>query len=143
MLIVVAIIAILIAISIPLVNSALEKAKHATDSANERAAKAALVIEYLEGKAKASPASGSANVYLYDAKDGKIIDASESGATAPVGYGQHKDHTNKHYIAMTIDSDGVVTMQWTDQTTLSSITSVTDDGNKLCTKAKDVKHSTT
>ena len=45
MLIVVAIIAILIAISIPLINSALERARDSTDAANERAAKAeALVI---------------------------------------------------------------------------------------------------
>ena len=44
MLIVVAIIAILVAISIPLVNSALDRAKHATDAANERAAKAEVLI---------------------------------------------------------------------------------------------------
>ena len=37
MLIVVAIIAILVAVSIPMVNSNLEKARKATDSANERA----------------------------------------------------------------------------------------------------------
>lgn len=40
MLIVVAIIAILIAVSIPLVNGALERSRDATDQANERAAKA-------------------------------------------------------------------------------------------------------
>ena len=47
MLIVVAIIAILIAVSIPLVSSALEKARTATDAANERAFKAAISISYL------------------------------------------------------------------------------------------------
>lgn len=47
MLIVVAIIAILVAISIPLVSSSLEKARVATDQANERAAKAAAVIYML------------------------------------------------------------------------------------------------
>ena len=48
MLIVVAIIAILIAVSIPLVTDALEKARDATDLANERAAKAAASLVYLE-----------------------------------------------------------------------------------------------
>lgn len=48
MLIVVAIIAILIAISIPMVNSSLDKAKKATDDANLRAAKAVAMIMYLD-----------------------------------------------------------------------------------------------
>ena len=47
MLIVVAIIAILIAVSIPLVGSTLERAREATDAANERAFKGALVSGYL------------------------------------------------------------------------------------------------
>ena len=47
MLIVVAIIAILIAVSIPLVSNSLEKARVATDQANERSAKAAMNILYL------------------------------------------------------------------------------------------------
>ena len=50
MLIVVAIIAILIAVSIPLVNGALEKARDATDQANERAAKAEALL-YFTGTA--------------------------------------------------------------------------------------------
>ena len=47
MLIVVAIIAILVIVSIPMVSSSLDKAKTATDDANERAAKAAAMIEYM------------------------------------------------------------------------------------------------
>lgn len=49
MLIVVAIIAILIAVSIPLVSNALEKARDATDQANERAAKAEVLLVFLSG----------------------------------------------------------------------------------------------
>lgn len=47
MLIVVAIIAILIAIAIPMVNKALERAREATDAANERAAVGLAMIEVL------------------------------------------------------------------------------------------------
>lgn len=47
MLIVVAIIAILVAVSIPLVTISLDKAKQATDDANLRSAKAAAVIEWV------------------------------------------------------------------------------------------------
>lgn len=47
MLIVVAIIAVLVAVSIPLVNSSLEKARVTVDDANERAAKAAALADYL------------------------------------------------------------------------------------------------
>lgn len=47
MLIVVAIIAILIAIAIPMVNQALERAREATDSANERAATGLAMVAYM------------------------------------------------------------------------------------------------
>lgn len=47
MLIVVAIIAVLVAVSIPLVNSSLEKARVTVDDANERAAKAVALLDYL------------------------------------------------------------------------------------------------
>lgn len=47
MLIVVAIIAVLVAVSIPMVSASLEKARVAVDDANERAAKAAALADYL------------------------------------------------------------------------------------------------
>ena len=47
MLIVVAIIAILVAVSIPMIANALDKAKVATDEANERSAMATALIEYM------------------------------------------------------------------------------------------------
>lgn len=78
MLIVVAIIAILVAVSIPLVNSALERARESTDAANERSFKAVLVISYTNGKYEL--ASGDAatekfttdTVYIYDAANGTL-----------------------------------------------------------------------
>ena len=50
MLSVVAIIAILVAVSIPLVGGAMDRARHATDAANERAAKGAMSIYVLTGR---------------------------------------------------------------------------------------------
>ena len=55
MLIVVAIIAILVAVSIPLINGALERARDATDQANERAAKAEATLIYMGTVAEADP----------------------------------------------------------------------------------------
>lgn len=122
MLIVVAIIAILIAISIPLVGSALEKARDATDQANERAAKAEAVIKYLgvENDKDMGDASNIGTFY-YDAVNGKLV------ADKPdKGYGQCKGksggndyctsvgdtaHTNL-VIKVTIAAGGAVTIGW-------------------------------
>ena len=96
MLIVVAIIAILIAISIPLVNGALEKARDATDQANERAAKGLALLYFMgatedkltEGSKTYTPGTAmtgtpdDANAIYYNAKDGTLT------FTKPKGYGQ-------------------------------------------------------
>lgn len=104
MLIVVAIIAILIAVSIPLVGSALDRAREATDAANERAFKAALTTAYLQTQAGMN-APGEitvefGKVYCYDAVNGKIC----ADATGFEPYGKAKrdgsavvyDHTDKY-----------------------------------------------
>ena len=67
MLIVVAIIAILIAVSIPLVGTALDRAKAATDAANIRAAKAEVTIMYLTDQTLGDDAM------QYDAAKGKVV----------------------------------------------------------------------
>jgi type IV pilus assembly protein PilA len=64
LLIVVAIIGVLVAISIPIFTSQLEKAREATDLANQRAAKAAAVAAYLDADATGD------KTYYYDAKNG-------------------------------------------------------------------------
>jgi len=113
LLIVVAIVAVLVAISIPVFTSKLEKAREATDVANMRAAKAAAVAMYLDDATKAG-------TYNYDA------DAGTLGTTTPNGYGKGTtadggitysnytnatDYTNK-YIIVTIAADGTVTETW-------------------------------
>lgn len=136
MLIVVAIIAILIAVSIPLVGSALEKARDATDQANERAAKAEAVLYYLgtvsdtelanvtpkeTGITKYAP--GGAFEAYYDAVNGSFVKEATSIAKP---YGQctkkgecYKDaaDANEHgIIKVTVASDGKVTITWEAKT---------------------------
>lgn len=76
LLIVVAIVAVLVAISIPIFSGKLNKAKVATNQANVRAAKAAAVADFLtEGESKTM-------YYTYSVKDGKITDKEKCEATA-------------------------------------------------------------
>lgn len=65
MLIVVAIIAILIAVSIPLVNGALEKARHATDDANYRNAVALADLKILTTDDPTTLVGTGVNPYWY------------------------------------------------------------------------------
>lgn len=95
MLIVVAIIAILVAVSIPMVSSNLEDAKIATDKANERAAKAAAMIEYMTSETEISDGTE----YYYDAEDGKLVKTAEGAVN---GYGQCSKHKG-NYIKITFD----------------------------------------
>ncbi len=101
MLIVVAIIAILIAISIPIVNSALEKARIATDAANERSAKALGTIKYLTND------YDSTKTYYFHADTGKLEETEPTDA----GYGKCTDH-NGGYIKVSIDEDGNISVKW-------------------------------
>lgn len=115
MLIVVAIIAILIAISIPLVGSALDKAEEATDAANERAFKGTLVSSYLLTKADMME-SGSQEVeantvYAYDAVNGKVV---PSTGTLPKAYGKSTGLTS-YILFGKVSADGEVSMKWADK----------------------------
>ena len=111
LLIVVAIIAILVAVSIPVFTSQLGKAKVSTDKANIRAAKAAAVNESLKED------GNLANPYYYDAENG-VLKAANSGITA---YGKSKSTEVKgsddslpegKILELTIGQDGVVTFKW-------------------------------
>ena len=126
MLIVVAIIAILVVVSIPLVGSALEKARDATDQANERAAKAAAVVKYLgiEDDLTAPGATKNVGTYFYDADEGKL----QADSTGIKPYGrckgdtdcyQNTDHTVEanSIIRVKIESDGTVEIKWTNSKT--------------------------
>ena len=73
MLIVVAIIAILVAVSIPLVSSSLDDAKKRTDQANERSAKAEAVMAFLGAAEVEGYESGNAGSFCYDAGSGTLV----------------------------------------------------------------------
>lgn len=118
MLIVVAIIAILVVISIPIVGSALDKAKTATDDANERAAKAAALITYMT--AETTPTGKTK--YYYDAASGKAIEktAAETAGTTITAYGQGSkdsaDQPRNGYVVVTIDTEGNTSVAWSGST---------------------------
>lgn len=92
MLIVVAIIAILVAVSIPLVGTSLDKAKQATDNANLRAAKAEAMIMYMNDQMDGT--TTIATGYWYDIASGKFYAAASAApdpvkpAAAGAGYNQ-------------------------------------------------------
>ena len=82
LLVVVAIIGVLVAISIPIFTAQLEKAREATDLANQRAAKAAAVAAYLDAD------STGTQSYYYDAASG----AAKTDNTGIAGYGKGTGH---------------------------------------------------
>ena len=141
MLIVVAIIAILIAVSIPLVNNALDRAKHATDAANERAAKAEILICWLSEDASLSGGGTvtADTVYFYDAVNGTL----KTSGTGITPYGKHKagadaaaiDHTDK-VIIIKVNSDGQVYTGWEKP----SVTNPSLTANTGLCSDKDVSH---
>ena len=90
MLIVVAIIAILIAVSIPLINNALERARDSTDQANERAAKAEanLVFMGLAADADGNPITDTTGDFWYDATNGVLIPKADDTNKPSPGYGK-------------------------------------------------------
>ena len=106
MLIVVAIIAILVAVSIPMVTKSLDKAKDATDTANERSAKSAAVIEYMTSTEDFT----SDKKYYYDAAKGELV-KGDAAPTEMQGYGQCAKHKGD-YLKVTINNKGEVTLEW-------------------------------
>ncbi|SCJ72103.1 putative major pilin subunit [uncultured Eubacterium sp.] len=116
LLVVVAIIAILVAVSIPIFTGKLEEARKNTDLANERAAKAAAVADYmLEGE----PDSYEK---FYDAENGTMVELTDADKLE--GYNQVKRSESKDrntsviivLISSSTDSDDNlrVTVQWHD-----------------------------
>lgn len=113
MLIVVAIIAILIMVSIPMITNALNSAKEATDSANERSAMAAALIEYMTNKDLFKDAATTERTVYYVVNDtqGKINSTATTAPTSDFDYGQCKEHAGKG-ITLKITKDGVITLVW-------------------------------
>lgn len=79
LLIVVAIIAVLVAVSVPVFNSKLERSREAVDIANMRAAKVAAAAAYLNDEL------GDVKTVYYDADNGVII---KDRSKLSKGYGQ-------------------------------------------------------
>ena len=129
LLVVVAIIGVLVAVSIPIFTAQLEKAREATDVANLRAAKAAAVVEYLNADHNDAKVTWNATddgfTGYYDtvtgmltttkptvaqmkgtATDGKTAEFALSATTK---YANTTDYT-KDVIAVTVDANGNVTL---------------------------------
>ena len=107
LLIVVAIIAVLTAIAIPVFSAQLEKSREATDMANVRAAYATLVTGYLENP---SPNSVSVPVKQgqpgWETSDGGHLELMVDGSTTEYSYAAK---TSGNYI-VAIDSTGSITV---------------------------------
>ncbi len=89
LLIVVAIIAVLVAISIPVFNSQLEKSREQTDIANIRAAKAAAIVGTMDWKIDLNgtlTSIDSTKSYYYDAAKGTFVSGAANKPS--VGYGK-------------------------------------------------------
>lgn len=120
MLVVVAVIAILIAVSIPLVAASLDKVRHATDAANERAAKAAATIAYLSGEAEKWQEPGKDYVYrTYSASKGTFVELKGTAGISAPGYKKclkhDEDATNKQMIYVQINmKTGEVKLLWSE-----------------------------
>ena len=130
LLIVVAIIAVLVAISIPIFAAQLEKSRESTDIGNLRAAKAEAAALYLSGDGtetnvtwttEGDPGAGFAA--YYDADSGKLVTAKPSAGygkgTSTVGsaknnkmgYAPGTAYTDK-VIKVTVSSAGDCTFAW-------------------------------
>lgn len=111
LLIAVAIIGILVAVSIPVFTSKLNDARVATDKANIRAAKAAATAKYLGEEMTAGTA------YYYDANAGVLkLESEKSSITA---YGKSNKvvdgstgEPENGILKVTVDDKGAVTLVW-------------------------------
>lgn len=129
LLIVVAIIGVLVAISIPIFTAQLEKAREATDLANLRAAKAEVAAAYMTDESVGSVTLGSqqkdAVTVYYDAANGKLTATkpttgygkgtatvgSASNSNDGLGYKAETDASGK-VIAISVATDGKMTFSW-------------------------------
>lgn len=134
LLILVAIIGVLVAVSIPIFTSQLEKAREATDVANLRAAKAVAATAYLSDENDLGSTQGTAPVTLeYNAAKGTLGaagtgDACGKGTTTegnatgtilftnPAAADNYLPNTNAagKKIQVTVTKDGIVTCKFAD-----------------------------
>ena len=122
LLVVVAIIAILVAVSIPIFTGKLEEARKNTDLANERAAKAAAISDYMQWD------KNDDYLKFYDADNGTMVDSAKDLK----GYNQAKmaayygESTKSHVIGVWIipPRDGEknisIIIEWYDKQNIKS-----------------------
>ena len=108
LLVVVAILAILVAISVPIFTSKIEEAKKNTDAANIRAARAVAISKYLEdGGAVTNKYYDAVNGILKDS-DAEITAYGKSSSTVDGASGTPKDNILK----VNVSATGDVTLAW-------------------------------
>ena len=123
LLVVVAIVAILVAISIPMVSGALERARTETDNANKRAAEGAAMIEYL-----LKDGGEDTKFYTYNADTGTVTDVtaanstvdevgSSTAATGINGYNKSNGTEDSKVVNVKIDSAKGITSAWVNEQT--------------------------
>lgn len=124
LLILVAIIGVLVAISIPIFTSQLEKAREATDVANMRAAKAEASADYLSADLDTTvwKVTGTTATAYYDAAKGVMVkDAPTNkygkgtkadGKTSYDGYEVTGDYTSSAIKAEVNTETGAITISW-------------------------------
>lgn len=124
LLVVVAILGILVAISVPLFSSRLEAAKKSTDEANARAAKAVAAALMMEDTALTGGTDGGDHgVYYYDAENGTLEDGSAITAYSKSAVGTQIEgvsnaiQSEKDILKVEIDRAlSTITLTWTAST---------------------------
>ena len=122
LLVVVAIIGILVAVSIPIFNKQVEKAREETDIANLRAAKAAADAAFIDGSVQPD------DIKYYDIKTGTIVDEDPGGqglgtevdgGAAPYdpGWSTKKDDAT-YYNDFDYRNSSIVVDGWADHATV-------------------------
>lgn len=120
MLIVVAIIAILIAVSIPMVGTALERSRHAVDTANARDAVSLASVIYLTDGKLAEKAGTATTITLNYGVDDTTHQGTIGGADAVQSQCTCSDNTKDgvgkgQYLTVVIDlATGAATPTWAD-----------------------------
>ena len=95
MLVVVAIIAILVVVSVPIISSSLDKAKKAADDANMRSASGIAMVHYLSSNEDFTTKQTFYYVIDPTTKQGSLKNSNDTGVTKPTeGYGQY--HKNSY-----------------------------------------------
>lgn len=120
MLIVVAIIGVLVAISIPVFTSKLDDAKKAADEANMRTAKAVYAVYMLDASDTSSGLGATNGNYYFNASTGKFEKSGATGAapyeaqTKVTGTGAHEKGA---HILVEVSSTGAAEPKWSTTTT--------------------------